>query len=845
MIYSVYAINIPEKDIRSYAANNIYFVGMCTSDSGGSSSTVSSICGDTAREKYWSALRSILGINDVAAAAMLGNSDHEGFLSPTQWQYNIVHQGTSQFSYSWDTLYNCPDNGCPGGIGAFQNTTWLGSYLRDLNSKDHDLLKYYKDASYSRPGDEALAKIGAKDFDRLVEWDIKAIMKNRKDVVEHMRTIPDDESHLDEAAEWFTKNYEDCGCCGGQYALAHNGGCSSELPGRRSSAHDSYKLIKTFTCSGSAKTDDPDDESDDDEDKDNKKDSGDTKDSDTTSDGITWIGDSYSVGANAKGLISKNFSNVDFGPGSPDTASSYIQTSKTVSGNDSSNPSCLSILEKVIKNNNLKSNLVFACGTNGTWNDANIKKFKNLLDGKSTKAVVVNSRIPANDYADANKLLKKLADENENIALADWASVYSDGFFKSDSIHPNDDPGYEKWVGTISDALSNAKPGCSDATFEGDYPSYPQCGSSWSNESYGDGKTMCSASCGASSMAMLATVAAKKDVSPLDVRDLLGNSYYWATSGSGMSALDKKVGEKYGFEVEDVSYSNYDDAEKKMSKYLDDGYMLHFSGAGSYPFSAGGHYIGVFGWTDKSAGKVMLANSGGHGNKEENLHDVIHAGLHGNSFSAIKKGGSKSKCDDNPSKDVCSGDDDNDENDDGGAAGTCSAKVLKSVENLIALAQKNGSRYPRGADGKSTGGIRDANGFDSILNDGAEMLVDCTGFASLVMYDTFGVKETFWTGSIAGNSNYKEVSKEDVEPGDIFNYNDSSNCSAHGGIIIEKNGNTITKIAQTGRQSYITEGWGGKNENVGYTKDSSGSSGNLSCVNNAPDVKYYRYKGCN
>ena len=140
--------------------------------------------------------------------------------------------------------------------------------------------------------------------------------------------------------------------------------------------------------------------------------------------------------------------------------------------------------------------------------------------------------------------------------------------------------------------------------------------------------------------------------------------------------------------------------------------------------------------------------------------------------------------------------------------------------------------------------LRDANGFDSILNDGAEMLVDCTGFASLVMYDTFDVKESFWTGSIAGNSNYKEVSKDDVEPGDIFNYNDSANCSAHGGIIIEKNGNTITKIAQTGRQDYITEGWGGKNENIGYTKDSNGSNGNLSCVNNAPDVKYYRYKGC-
>ena len=854
MVYSANAATyFSEKDIKKYAANSIYFIGTCTPGSSGrKSGNVSSICGDTAREKYWSLLRSVLGINDVAAAAMLGNSDHEGFLSPTQWQYNIVPQGTSQFKHSWDELYNCPDNGCPGGIGAFQNTTWQGSYLRNLNNEAPDLLKYYKDASYSRPGDEALAKIGATDFDRLAEADVRALMKNRKDVVEHMRTIPDDESYLDEATEWFTKNYENCGCCGGNYALTHNGGCSSELPGRKNSAHDSYNLIKTFTCSGSSKTDDSDDKSDDEEDKkDDKKDKddkdSDNKDSSSTGDGITWIGDSYSVGANAKGLISKNFSDVDFGPGNPDTASSYIKVSKTVSGDDKSNPSCLSILEKVVKNDKLKPNLVFACGTNGTWNDANIKKFKDLLDGKNTKAVVVNSRIPSNDYAEANKLLKKLADENENIALADWASVYSGDFFKSDSIHPNDDPGYEKWVGVISDALSNAKPGCSDATFEGDYPSYPQCGSSWSNESYGDGKTMCSASCGASSMAMLATVAANKDVLPTDVRDLLGGSYYWATSGSGMSALDKKVGEKYGFEVEDVSYSDLNDAEKKMSKYLDDGYMLHFSGAGSYPFSAGGHYIGVFGWTDKDKGKVMLANSGGAGNKEESLHDVIHAGLHGGSFSAIKKGGSKSKCDDNPSNDVCPGDsDNNNSNEEEGGAGTCSAKTLNSVKTIIGLAKKNDYEYAaKGHD------IDGSSYFNSILKDNAKVEVDCTGFASLVMYDAFGVKQTFSTFDIASNPNYKEIAKSDVQPGDIFSYNSCTGTLAHGGIVLETKNGKFTKIAQTGKTNSgynMVDGAvssSGSGRTLGYFEDLNGSNSNLRCLNgDASDLKFYRYKEC-
>jgi hypothetical protein len=113
------------------------------------------------------------------------------------------------------------------------------------------------------------------------------------------------------------------------------------------------------------------------------------------------------------------------------------------------------------------------------------------------------------------------------------------------------------------------------------------------------------------------------------------------------------------------------------------------------------------------------------------------------------------------------------------------------------------------------------------------------------MYSAFGVKETFWTGSIASNSNYKEVPKSNIQPGDIFNHNDSSGCKAHGGIIIEVNDGTITKIAQTGRASYITEGFSGNNNNIGYTADPNGVNGNLNCANNAPDVKYYRYKGCN
>ena len=827
------------------AANQIYFIQDCIPGKGKNSFRSSGACGDTAREIYWS----VLGqhFDPIQIAGIFGNLTNEGSFGPTKWQYNLVASPGAPFQrHSFDELYNWPPcNGkdCAGGVGSFQITSALGPYLQYVNKEAPDLLGYFKDTKYSANGDELLKIMPKEDFIGLVELEVKFVMEVHLD----KSAIDDFKSKTDpgDAARWWSVNYERCDDC-----TDWNSGENDE---RAASAKQEYETMKNFTCSSapspnSNRTENPDNDDnknkkDDKDEKDDIINSDDNKSSNTTKSGITWIGDSYSVGANAKGLISKNFSDVDLGSGSPDTSTSNIQVSKFVSKNDSSNPSCLKILENTINSNNLRSNLVFACGTNGGWSDSDITKFKSLLKDQNVRAVVVSSKIPGNDYADSNSKLKKLADENDNITLADWAAVYSDDYFKSDKIHPNDDPGYEKWIETISNALGNAKSSCSTSTYEGDYPSYPQCGSTWSNEYYGtnsEGKnyTMCDASCGASSMAMLATVAANQDILPLDVRDLLGGSYYWATSGSGMAKLDQIVGDKYGFEVINVPYDSLEDAETKMKQYLDDDYMLHFSGAGSYPFSTGGHYIGIFGWTDKANNSVMLANSGGHGNKEANLHDVIHAGLHGGSFSAIKKGGGNGKC--NPSGDnICPTDSDSGSGNNN-KAGSCSAKVLNTVKDLLALAKKNGYNY---------GGGHDADGsayFDSILKDGAVMGVDCTGFASLVMYSTFGVKETFWTGSIAGNSNYKEIPKSDIQPGDIFNYNDSANCKAHGGIIINVNGDTITKIAQTGRVSYITDGAiaADGNRALGYSEDSNGINGNLQCANSAPDVKYYRYKEC-
>lgn len=364
---------------------------------------------------------------------------------------------------------------------------------------------------------------------------------------------------------------------------------------------------------------------------------------------ITWIGDSYSVQADNNGLISGSelFDGVDIGPSPNNVPTSYIQGSKFVSKGDASNPSCLSILEDVINSGKLRPILVFACGTNGGWSESDILKFQSLLEGRDTQAIVVTSKIPSNDYADSNARLKEMADNNNNIFMADWTTVYDESYFSGDRerIHPVTDPGYEKWIGVIADAL-NSVSGCT--TFEGDYPQYYQ------QTGY---------TCGPTSMAMLATVASGQDVSEADVINVIGSdTAYVNTVGSGMVSLDQKVGEKYGFTVEkvDVNGLDFKGIAAKMKEYLDKGYMIHMSGCGNIISSTGGcHYTGMF---KINGDDVLLADSSSLSNREVNLVDYISSGYHGDAFSAIKKEANTSnKC----KSDACGNEIDTNYNGDG------------------------------------------------------------------------------------------------------------------------------------------------------------------------------------
>lgn len=161
-------------------------------------------------------------------------------------------------------------------------------------------------------------------------------------------------------------------------------------------------------------------------------------------DQITWIGDSYSV--SAKNEIEKKLPGVDFGE-----SDSYIEVGRTVEQG-------LTILNGIGKDN-LRPYLVFALGTNSLWNSTQITKISDPTSGlvnEDTKIILVTSRTENGiDYTASNNLLKKAAEDNKNIFIADWAddSVYKSEYYASDPehIHPYD--GWDAWVNVIYNAL--------------------------------------------------------------------------------------------------------------------------------------------------------------------------------------------------------------------------------------------------------------------------------------------------------------------------------------------------------------------------------------------------------
>ncbi len=186
---------------------------------------------------------------------------------------------------------------------------------------------------------------------------------------------------------------------------------------------------------------------------------------------VTWIGDSYSVGAELKdngSLISKALPGVDIGDfdengvGNNDQpATSYLKVGKGVNYDaGKENPSGISILEKIVNEDKLRPYLVFALGANNGITEDDIDKVLNLA-GNDTKVVFVNlymtSAKPETQsfIKSSNQALEKAENDHSNVRVADWTGIARDDYYSTDpsGVHPFG--GYKEWVNVIVKALSS------------------------------------------------------------------------------------------------------------------------------------------------------------------------------------------------------------------------------------------------------------------------------------------------------------------------------------------------------------------------------------------------------
>ena len=675
---------LSEDLLEKYSANNIMFYDPDTECSSG---YISSICGSTAREKYWSALR--LYFSETAAAGIMGNIDLEGGFSPVGvesctylYPYDFANK-TWTNGWTWERFYNndcstlgshdmCKSGGKPTGVGAFGITAGRAAYLQKINSVAPELIKYFeypdkyapiiktangcahRHPEFKTPGDDVLNQIGDADFDALVDLEVQEMREvfTKKAGGENNIKKFNDEMSVREAAIYFARVYEVCQGCE----------TSSVQNERANSAEAAYEELKDFNCpSGSAKRSTTPTS---------------TNISPTTSSGtgkthdgdaiITLVGDSISMMSEKQlqekfpeSFLDKVGSRHSTSSGTCTNDIGALKTLKTIAegrGTISDQHSSGTCDTLDVDSNSLKNNVVWEIGTNtiGATEDT-LNKVMDMI-GKDRNLYLVtpyNGKDSSGGTDKIAEMYRKYAESHDNVYIVEWAntvkadtSKYLSSF---DLVHPTAD-GQQLLADLIYEAVS-ATGGCT--SYEGKYPEYLQWKGDWAEKDYGSDsvtkRTYHSAGCGPSSYAMIATVVTGQDIFPDDVGEItIPTGYYHQTSGSGMTKLDKLVGDKYGYEVIDVPFGKRDDAIAKIRKYLEDGYLLHMSGSGSAPFTPDGHYVGVF----AIEGDTLKVADPNLGNADYDIKAFVDAGLHGGSFSASKsKGATNRGCEKNTCKD--------------------------------------------------------------------------------------------------------------------------------------------------------------------------------------------------
>lgn len=185
---------------------------------------------------------------------------------------------------------------------------------------------------------------------------------------------------------------------------------------------------------------------------------------------VTWIGDSYSEGAEASGLISGRLAGVDLGDyaagAGEQPAGSFIKSSKAASYGSDNNPSGITILQNIVNAGRLRPYLVFALGTNGADMATTVDRVVNIA-GSTTDIVFVTAYTAPphnNAYEASNAAVRAAAEQYSNVRVADWAAVARDEYYAADptGVHPFSN--YEDWVNVIYEALASFTRGTNGTT---------------------------------------------------------------------------------------------------------------------------------------------------------------------------------------------------------------------------------------------------------------------------------------------------------------------------------------------------------------------------------------------
>lgn len=199
----------------------------------------------------------------------------------------------------------------------------------------------------------------------------------------------------------------------------------------------------------------------------------------------------------------------------------------------------------------------------------------------------------------------------------------------------------------VEDAIERQSGDCST----GEFVWYGQFVEPWASIKYtvdGVTSTVGDDGCGPTAFAMLANMLLGEEITPEDTIKIAADTHSIIPfAGSIGSVLTENLAEHYGLQWEKLDNSSIEASMNDITQHLKDGWMVMTAGAGSVPYTSGGHYVGIRGID--SNGKWLLADSGHTEDVSQQPwepKDVMTAGINPDNVYAIKTS-SSTPCRDN------------------------------------------------------------------------------------------------------------------------------------------------------------------------------------------------------